>query len=1147
MKKLFVTLALLLLANLRAQELPNVIPPSPEARAFEKYGNIPVSTYTGVPNIIIPLYTIKQGDITVPISLSYHASGVKVDEEASTVGLGWVLNAGGIISRNIYGDDDFTNNYYFNIGGEGRAYLDDSVDDIIMDNQASNYTIDGSSVAGPAADANCSVYVNGIDLKNELGFSSGYGFQPDHFSFNFFGNNGKFILNRSGEAIFAKQQKIDIQHFVNTPQDNEFIATLSNGMIYKFAEGAKTLQSTTDNQSGGTSSWLLEKITSPTTGSMVNFKYSDYNTNSLIKGNHRASQTNYIRSVPNPKLAIIGSYPSCPATGITDNVVSSVYEEKYLEYIDFKNGRVVFEYVPGRLDLENSKFLKSFKVYIKDASGRITSSPIKEILFTYEYFNSIEGYETVKDIPGNIFSSYTAIQKGYINKRLKLKKVQEVGKPEYIFTYYNEYDNSIFRGKGTYSKDHWGFLNAGSSSLIPAFKGILPFSNNVDIHEIRGGNRKPDPTKISIFSLKDIIYPTSGKTEFIYESNTYDYNASIKNNDATYRDLNIINDPTEKPGRHSHLHIPGILMDEGSLQGQIFESTFTIPNGNGRTYVEFRVDLQSATDDIPTNIPDTAVYLETPDNVIYYPQLCASGANEGPSGCSITGSYFLNPGTYSIKSTITTDEIYSLYANFNWTENSSSTAITYGGGQRIREIRNYDGTNKLPSNIKTYDYHYKASGELRTHGLLMAKPLYALNKYSPSYSCSSFLLTSDSQVNLSNTPVAYSQVSVYNGENGEYGKSTFYYRNEPDIIIRYDGYRKKYPAITFNSNGLLEKQIDYKFKKEENKYYKIKEVKNVYSKERTSIQPESSLYMGISKNYVFADSRGGGTQSNSSEYEACFSYYYLYPSLMTNFIKLENSTETIFKLGSTTEGIATSVDYEYSDSHKQLTKTTTTNSKGEILVSESKYAEDLNQTNLISKHIHNVPLWQEQRFNDGTILSTTETIYPQTGLPLPVSIQSSKDNQDLEDRINFHKYDNNGNLLEVSKEDGVSIVYVWGYKSEYPIAKIENATFQENKTNTISNNQQSLIDAAVLAADNDTTDATENTLNNKLKLLQEGFSNAMVTTYTYDPLIGVTSMTDPRGYTIFYNYDDFNRLESVKDVEGNLVTDYEYGYRQVVE
>ena len=82
------------------------IPKSPEATHIEQYGNLSVNHSTGVPDISIPLHTIEYGDVKIPISISYLATGIKVNDISSSVGLKWMLNAGGQVSRNIIGKAD---------------------------------------------------------------------------------------------------------------------------------------------------------------------------------------------------------------------------------------------------------------------------------------------------------------------------------------------------------------------------------------------------------------------------------------------------------------------------------------------------------------------------------------------------------------------------------------------------------------------------------------------------------------------------------------------------------------------------------------------------------------------------------------------------------------------------------------------------------------------------------------------------------------------------------------------------------------------------------------------------------------------------------------------------------------------------------
>lgn len=54
--------------------------------------------------------------------------------------------------------------------------------------------------------------------------------------------------------------------------------------------------------------------------------------------------------------------------------------------------------------------------------------------------------------------------------------------------------------------------------------------------------------------------------------------------------------------------------------------------------------------------------------------------------------------------------------------------------------------------------------------------------------------------------------------------------------------------------------------------------------------------------------------------------------------------------------------------------------------------------------------------------------------------------------------------------------------------------------------------------------------------------DSQMTTYTYSPLIGVTSSTDAKNQTTYYEYDGLGRLQNIKDQNGNIVKNYDYHY-----
>jgi YD repeat-containing protein len=142
-------------------------------------------------------------------------------------------------------------------------------------------------------------------------------------------------------------------------------------------------------------------------------------------------------------------------------------------------------------------------------------------------------------------------------------------------------------------------------------------------------------------------------------------------------------------------------------------------------------------------------------------------------------------------------------------------------------------------------------------------------------------------------------------------------------------------------------------------------------------------------------------------------------------------------------------------------------------------------------------------------------------------------NNAFEPKVNFIQYDALGNLREQKRHDGIPTTYLWGYSRSLPIAKIENASYPEVET---------ALGTAVLA-DLEGNALADDQVRTKLAPLRSRASN-MVTTYTYDPLTGVTSQTDPAGITTYYQYDEWGRLKLIRDQDQKIVKSYFYHYKQ---
>ena len=173
-------------------------------------------------------------------------------------------------------------------------------------------------------------------------------------------------------------------------------------------------------------------------------------------------------------------------------------------------------------------------------------------------------------------------------------------------------------------------------------------------------------------------------------------------------------------------------------------------------------------------------------------------------------------------------------------------------------------------------------------------------------------------------------------------------------------------------------------------------------------------------------------------------------------------------------------------------------------------------------------------------LNTVQTRFQITGSNsvLPEKVYTRKENDALQERLVYVDYDERKNPLEIRRTNGPSTVFIWGYNGTQVIAKMENASYTG-----LTTGQTNAINDAVGASNLDVDTATEGALRNELQDLREAFPNAMVTTFTYDVPIGVTSVTDPRGYTTHYGYDAQNRLETIADEQLRKLQDYLYHYK----
>ncbi len=1074
------------------QELPKIVPPSPQASSFQVYGNTQVNNYTGSANVSIPIFTIKEGDLSLPIYLKYTGgNGIKVEEIASWTGLGWTLNAGGSISRTIRGvaDED-----PFKLGFLKRT----------------------SGVPHPtAANAN-ELNDMAANLKDS---------EPDKFMYNFMNGSGSFFYDHNSNIYFKPMSKINVSYTEGVDPETPYSGFLTTGH--------SVIKDFTIKDEYGNSFFFDEKERSNT------FSYTNYPNPPTFSDTRGFPSTWYIKKIKNRigKDSINFEYDPFNyklkrlQTTISDNLnqlsyTSTAYISKRLKKITYSGGSVEFiASSANRKDLENNKYLDY--ILIKDMHG----NTIKRIQFKYKYMT-----------PTGLVDVNTSLTYSESN-RLILTAIQECAdggvncKPETKFTYDTTH---LLPARDSKAQDHWGYYNGQNSNTTLEPKHYAVWANGLNstwtITPHGSANREPSFAHTKSGVLTQIEHATGGKSVFNYESHT-----AVSNKvSGVMSNLNI---KMNNPGAANKVPFTVSLYSEPNPKTKLYApsvgtSSLNPPLCGIRIHIEKNgVDLFSLSPSSNPMLSPILGHEKLIESGTYHAWYeLESGCTQGPELTEIVLAWY----------------------------NESSSPTKTIGGLRLESIVDYSDATTVASKR---NFNYNGDTGV-TSGRIVNAPRYYGIRISPPPTPNSpdiFPVGYDRYVNSAvplgvtqGSHVGYGKVTVtrVDTQNNDNGKEEFYYTTA-DIatgytdnsasINPYSGspynltYQGRviegYPRAETDSRdfvrGTLTRHIISK--RTGSTYDTIQETINtndLVSFSNSALNP-GLQYIGNFTRTV----RGIKVRSNGYlTYYDIYSGYNLPSQTITKRYNAggmlqETTTQDYDRNG---EGFATHfvpIKSTFSDSQGITHETQTTY----VFNKTSKTAAE---AALETQKAIYLPL-KTKSIKGGIKLSEQYTVYSNfSGDYLPGVVQASKGNLAMEDRIVYHSYYANGNVKEVSKKDGTRIVYIWGYNESIPVAKIEGANFSDIPTATYN----SILTAS--NADNDIS-ANEGALRTALNALRSvsALSSAQITTFTYDPLVGVTSITDPRGQVIYYKYDAFNRLVQVIDQNGHIVSENQYHYK----
>lgn len=1092
---------------------PNVAVMTPNAAALGMYSDIPVSYYVGVPEISIPLYEIDIDGFKIPITLSYHSSGIRVSQEATWVGLGWSLNAGGIISRQVNFVDDFLERDWDRL----HPYVKKGFYD------CPRFTTNVDSL----------YELSPIQIPSWVFLGAGYFLtadtEPDVFSYSIPGYSGKFMFGTDKQAVlFDKSHNIRVE-VVRDGTSRLVTLKLTDGFGNQyFFDDKETTCNYLANDALYRNTIVPDTKYDDETKNYTTWEYIECFDNDDDDGWQAAPAVPYemtsawclSRIVTNKGRTVCFTYEN-EEERLPTQESSEIYNSerfnrsqffyrsklinqgKRLKRISWDLGCVDFVASP-REDMKGTA-KKLDRMTVKNKNGDV----LKDYQFSYSYFND--------DYAGEY--RYT-----HVFKRLKLTGLSEPSFSPgngYTFSYYD----GSFPAKNSKDTDYWGLQN-GRTYGKDYCVGVI-----VNGRVFSGVTKEADFDHAVIGSLKQIDYPTGGYARFTYENNEYGGGIGVEVNNDLAEGTSHAGGPTS--GTRFHLAAcNNYFVNEHPELPQTDTLSFEIVTPSTAMSVSYH--LENHRSDFKD--PDYE-YCSEPLLVLYRiadggkktlmctkecPYLYERGGTgsivDVGEGCENIGEIgkTLDAGRYELLVCCPPKDV-----STEWDVSFDHLiSLLDAGGQVVQpgyglQYADHGGAGlriaKIETNASTRTFTYP-------QGTMQKVPLYYYFGKRVGY------LSTDQaaliQASESKTPlttfgrgclVGYDWVEERIIKANDTTCVRYYYMNEMESE-QFDDKFPDSPYYINYTNGLLTK-------------------KEVYNN-HTLLWEENMTYSSTKSDRIYA--YRDKSERKLSDYTLPYYYDVEWPLVSSKCTILHEAGGNIVESSS----------FTYNSHDLPITESLTVG--GKAIKLNTKYPVDFTDAVSLAMKDANivaVPI-ETTKTVGGLVYDGEKLTYRQTGgLFLPASYSrlnasaglsaSLYSNRFVEEK-QFTRYDKNGNPLEVS-HNGEVTSYIWSYYGFYPIAEVRNATYSQ---------VSSILGGEALSAIRDRWPTDAEITAFLAPLRNASVSNRfLVVSYSHKPLFGVTSVTEPSGMKSYFDYDACGRLQETRDTNLHTLQHYYYNYK----